>query len=113
MPPPAPPPSASPAPPPPPPPTCDEALFVIDDAPNRCTCPAGKKFAPDTATVSECCIPLVAKNCGAATACCVSPSPPPSASPAPPPPPPPTCDEALFVIDGAPNRCTCEDGFKL
>merc|ERR1740124_570819 len=56
-----PPPAASPA--PPPPPTCDEDLFKTVDASNHCTCPEGKTFAPLTATVSECCTPLVPNAC--------------------------------------------------
>merc|ERR1740124_1912853 len=106
--------------PPAPPPTCDEALFATDDAPNQCKCPAGQKLAPETATVSKCCVPLVPKECGAATVCCVSPSPspppmPPSGKPSPPPMPPPapppmppTCVEGV-----AANQCKCQPGFRL
>merc|ERR1740115_583000 len=92
-----PPPAASPAPPPmpppspPPPPTCDEDLFKTVDASNHCTCPAGKTFDPLTATVSECCTPLVPKACRDDTRCCTplfkgSPAPPPMPPPSPPPP---------------------------
>merc|ERR1740124_398822 len=93
--------------PPAPPPTCDEALFATDDAPNQCKCPAGQKFAPETATVSKCCVPLVPKECGAATVCCVSPSPSPPPMPPPMPPPAlPTC------VEGDPaNQCKCKAGF--
>merc|ERR1740124_1306310 len=104
-----PPPSPTPpAPPPPSPPACDEAVFfLLDDAPNRCKCPAGQKFAPETATVSKCCVPLVPKECGAATVCCVSPSPSPPPMPPPMPPPAlPTC------VEGDPaNQCKCKAGF--
>merc|ERR1719162_1040230 len=44
---------------PPPPPTCNEKLFMTPGGSNQCACPTGQEFAPSTATMTKCCIPLV------------------------------------------------------
>merc|ERR1719469_14502 len=88
---------------------------------NQCACPEGQEFAPLTATMTKCCIPLVpGPMCGDnVNVCCVDfspppspPPPPPPASPPPPPPasPPPTCNAKLFMTPGGSNQCACPEG---
>merc|ERR1740124_1971100 len=99
MPPPSPPPpQTSPSPPPmpppsPPPPSCNAKLFMTPGGSNQCACPTGQEFAPLTATMTKCCIPLVpGPMCGDnVDVCCrkpslTTPSPPPMPPPSPPPP---------------------------